>query len=156
MTPAVPQPQMSQGPLGPLTQAQQDQLRNDQQALQMQLGMRPSSGSSTTISMPTVVPVPVRTGAPGIAPSQIVLGKVLPLGSGTNSKSGPGARRQAPIGANRHFCIKFLSGMCFEQGCSMRHATSADELAEGRAKFDRACVFGRKCFRMGCLYRHDI
>lgn len=164
--------------LAPLTQAQQDQLQKEQQLLQLQLKQQKalaaaSSGtasvdaggagavasgsatSSTTISLSTVVPVPVRTGAPGVAPSQIVLGKVLPPGSGTNSKSGPGGRRQAPAG-NKNYCMKFLSGMCFDQGCPLRHATSAEELAEGRSKFDRPCAFGHKCFRVGCLYNHQF
>jgi len=132
-----------------------DQLAKEQQALQEQLRKQKGDGGSTTVSLSNTLPVAMRPAGAGqvVGANQIVLGKVLPAGSGTNSKSGPG--RQAATD-RKHFCMKYLSGMCFDQGCSLRHPANDQELQEGRKKFDKPCIFGAKCFRVGCLYHHDF
>lgn len=52
--------------------------------------------------------------------------------------------------------MKFLSGVCFDQACPLKHATSAEEVREGKKKFDKVCSYGAKCQRVGCLYRHEV
>lgn len=112
-------------------------------------GVASTAESGTSSTMPLALVTVPRTAVQGI-----LAGGMGKAQTGAASAIRAGGRRQSNVGKN--FCMRFLSGMCFEQGCSLRHAANAEEMREGIAKFDKPCKFGIKCLNVTCLYRHDV
>eukprot|EP00927_Polykrikos_kofoidii_P023830 TRINITY_DN21814_c0_g1_i2.p1 TRINITY_DN21814_c0_g1~~TRINITY_DN21814_c0_g1_i2.p1 ORF type:complete len:643 (+),score=125.73 TRINITY_DN21814_c0_g1_i2:84-2012(+) len=65
----------------------------------------------------------------------------------------PGARPRP--GSQGKVCSGFILGMCFEQGCTLRHPDTPEEMREVKAKFaSMPCRYGKGCRNVICPYRH--
>lgn len=117
--------------------------------LALTAGAAGAEAKATEPGTASALPLAVPQGRAGVD-------EVIPIGQASRRPRPTVQQGPQPPGSGRKFCMKFLSGMCFEQGCSLRHASTVEERREGIAKFDRPCKYGIKCLNMTCLYRHDL